>query len=111
MPRVRFTVRRMMILVAVVALPLALAHWMQRRAAAFNARRNFHGPRWTLTVVQPRGEDGRANGPLYMSENGSTPVGGLRGRWELWNYQMYLKYERAARSPWLPVEPDPPEPE
>jgi hypothetical protein len=28
----------------------------------------------------------------------------------IWNEQMRQKYHRAARSPWLPVEPDPPEP-
>lgn len=28
-----------------------------------------------------------------------------------WHYPMQLKYERAARSPWLPVAPDPPRPE
>jgi hypothetical protein len=28
-----------------------------------------------------------------------------------WASRMAAKYERAARYPWLPVEPDPPEPE
>jgi hypothetical protein len=28
-----------------------------------------------------------------------------------WHEVMNAKYERAARYPWLPVEPDPPEPE
>jgi hypothetical protein len=27
-----------------------------------------------------------------------------------WHERMRLKYENAARYPWLPVEPDPPEP-
>jgi hypothetical protein len=27
-----------------------------------------------------------------------------------WNEQMRQKYQRAARYPWRPVEPDPPEP-
>ena len=28
----------------------------------------------------------------------------------LYDRRMKLKYEAAARNPWLPVEPDPPEP-
>jgi hypothetical protein len=28
-----------------------------------------------------------------------------------WNRKLAVKYERAARYPWLPVAPDPPEPE
>jgi uncharacterized protein YdaU (DUF1376 family) len=27
-----------------------------------------------------------------------------------WNDRMKRKYEQAARAPWLPVEPDPPQP-
>jgi hypothetical protein len=28
-----------------------------------------------------------------------------------WHARMSMKYQTAARYPWLPVEPDPPEPE
>jgi hypothetical protein len=28
-----------------------------------------------------------------------------------WNWSMFVKYEQAAHSPWLPVAPDPPEPD
>lgn len=28
-----------------------------------------------------------------------------------WHFKMYAKYDQAARYPWLPVAPDPPEPE
>ena len=31
-------------------------------------------------------------------------------RWDFWRISMLAKYERAARYPWLPVEPDPPAP-
>jgi hypothetical protein len=109
-PRVRFTMRLMMVAAAVVGTVLGLAHWFESRAAWLRARRDFHSDRWTLTIVEPRGEDGRVTGPLQVTEYGGRPVDGLRARRELWNYRMFKKYIKAAENPWLPVEPDPPEP-
>jgi hypothetical protein len=111
LPRPRLTMRLMMVAVAVVGMILGLAHWFESRAAWLCARRDFHLARWSLTIVQPRGEDGRVTGPLQVTEYGGRPVDGLRARRELWNYQMFQKYEHSARYPWLPVEPDPPEPQ
>jgi hypothetical protein len=111
LPRVRITVQRLMVAVAVMGMVLSLAHWFESRAAWLRACRDFHAGRWSLTIVQPRGEDGRISGPLQVTEYGGRPVGGLRARRELWNYQMFQKYKQAAEHPWLPVEPDPPEPE
>lgn len=45
-----------------------------------------------------------------MTAMGLTPVGDYPGRIK-WRTEMMRKYERAARYPWLPVTPDPPEPE
>jgi hypothetical protein len=41
------------------------------------------------------------------------PVGMEDKHWHLidWHASMVRKYDHAARYPWLPVEPDPPEPE
>jgi hypothetical protein len=40
------------------------------------------------------------------------PLGMDDKRWRLfqWHLSIARTYERAARHPWLPVEPDPPEP-
>jgi hypothetical protein len=46
LPRVRFTVRRMMAAVAAVAILLGLLGWMHRRARLFRDRSDFHRWHW-----------------------------------------------------------------
>jgi hypothetical protein len=111
LPRVRFTVRRMMVGVAIAGMVLGLTHWFESRDAWLRARRDFHWAQWTLPIMESRGEDGRVVGPLQVTEDDGSPVDGLRARRELWNYRMFKKYMKAARYPWLPVAPDPPEPQ
>ena len=94
LPRVQFTVRGMMIGVAVVGIVLMIP--IER----------YH--RFRKTAAHYRSEFERF---LYI-----TPYEHFMSFSELdnrrleWLYVMSIKYERAARYPWLPVEPDPPEP-
>lgn len=95
MPRVRFTVRRMMVPVAVVALALGMCIWdhrMRRVSVAYELRglsyRKRSGPRPRFPALIPP--------PLSARER--------------WDAEMAEKYRRAARYPWLPVAPDPPYP-
>ncbi len=87
-PRVRFTLRRMMIAVAIVAILLGLAEMTRRRRAAF--REKSTAIRWSEYV------EGHGKRRPEIAEH---------------YRRMAEKYERAARYPWLPVAPDPPEPE
>ncbi len=87
--RPRFTVRRMMILVAATGLALGSWAWMARRSAAFQARAAAHSGR-VREVEMPC----RVNQPLREHHDA-----------------LVRKYTFAARHPWLPVSPDPPEPE
>jgi hypothetical protein len=88
LPRVRFTVRRLMVAVAVVGFALAsltLSANYSRRADYFASLQ----PEWVSW------------------QSGSHS---FRAKWDYW-VEMEHKYRRAARYPWLPVAPDPPEPE
>jgi hypothetical protein len=87
-PQVRFTVRRMLVAVAVVATVLGLLMWVDRRAREFRDRRDFHRVRWSAIDEGFEVEDAPAAYHRAMAE----------------------KYRRAAERPWLPVEPDPPVP-
>jgi hypothetical protein len=102
LPRTRFTIRRMMVVVAVFALLLG-AVAIVRRQAHLQRLADYHAKMaWQLqsshgTVIRPNGAF--VHVPL-------TPQ-----RLADYHEDLARKYERAARYPWLPVEPDPPEPE
>ena len=49
---------------------------------------------------------GRVSFDAFEDDGRSEPPSRNR-----WHYAMWLKYDHAARYPWLPVAPDPPAPE
>jgi hypothetical protein len=166
LPRFRFTVRGLMVVVAVAALLIFAGLWSSRmarmariyraeatrhtlmqttfaRAKVFQERRlaslesdaGRKKEAWAASVRReeeriqglPRDSKRRAAYEEVISENARIFEASQR-RWakfidmqssdlkhsdELIEYHTFLveKYERAARYPWLPVEPDPPEPE
>jgi len=98
-PHVRFTVRRLMVAVAIVA--VVIAAW--RRREHFRGWANEYGRRAAVPCTVPPFE------PEAIVA------------WEKWydrlmrrsryHSDLRLKYESASDHPWLPVAPDPPEPE
>src|SRR4051812_32035732 len=96
-PRVRFTVRRMMVAVAI----LALLSWVETRRTRFQ----------DLSAKYARLE---VTSSMF---HGSVPDGdylerrmkALAAR-RTYYAGLVRKYRRAERFPWLPVAPDPPEP-
>jgi hypothetical protein len=91
LPRVRFTVRRMMVAVAVVACIFwASLLIIERRG------------RFLIIVGSHRMPDAR-----FLRHRDADYV----LRLARWHDEMQAKYEFAAAHPWLPVAPDPPEPE
>lgn len=106
MPLPRFHLRTLMVVIVFIGLVMGAGIAVLRlddkargyRRKAMTYRQNvvsFRSVIWNLEKTAP--------GPHY----GRLPL--LRKRAD---YQAFLrdKYERAARSPWLPVLPDPPMP-
>jgi hypothetical protein len=92
MPRVRFTVRQLMIAAAVVAVLMAAEAWLQRRTAhlkRLSRMQSGEANRWELLLTESS-----VNGPLASAILDKVH----------WHDSMAARFERAARSPWLPVE-------
>lgn len=105
MPRVWFTVRRLMFAVAVVAVVIAAlrSRWIVCRSRADHYGRKeieINGFIWMTTA---------RNGSRYWKVSGKGPAE-LRREAKL-NGHMQDACERAVWRPWLPVPPDPPGPE
>jgi hypothetical protein len=107
------TTRRWMIVVAVVAVLIGVPLEMNRRSRRFARLALSHANvamehfSWILVFggdppplddVPPAGL-----GPARYLHRAKTLM--------LYHQALKRKYERATRLPWLPVEPDPPEPE
>jgi hypothetical protein len=98
--RPRFTVRRLMIAVAVVGLALATAI-MMRRSDEFRALAEEQADNEAASLEYA--DDARG-------EHGDQQRVARGEQMAVYHRALKIKYERAARYPWLPVAPDPPEP-
>ncbi len=90
LPRVRFTVRRMMVAVAAVACIFWASLLIERRR------------RFLIIIDSHRMPDAR----FLRYHDADYELRLIR-----WHDEMQAKYEFAAAHPWLPVAPDPPAPE
>jgi hypothetical protein len=97
LPRLRFTVRRMMVAVAVVALVLG-AVALGVRSGEFRNRARYHEVMAASPLL------GVKPAPPVFDPVRYTP------KWSAYHARLKRKYERAARRPWLFVAPDPPLP-
>jgi hypothetical protein len=93
----RMTMRRWMIAVVLAALILAAA----RLLLLSTAYRERAG-QYQLGLL--------GSTPMLMGPNGSHSLNRRPSAHDLWAERMAEKYLHASRFPWLPVEPDPPEP-
>jgi hypothetical protein len=106
MPRVRFPLGRMMFAVAILGVALGFVARRERflRLSVLHAHLNGE--------ILFENKHGRY-GP-YPGQEDALP--GHEREWDLdqrlagYHWMLHEKYERAARYPWLPVAPDPPEP-
>ena len=102
----RFRLRTLLIVVALVALalvPATLARRRQRFEALAHHHREAAGGPFAVSLISPAG---RAH--LYEL---AFRAGLLSPERRQWHRDLTVKYERAARYPWLLVAPDPPPPE
>jgi hypothetical protein len=123
------TTRRWMIAVAVVALPMG-GYSLKRLHDGFMDRARYHAEsatdcfeaennaqkyiEGTDSLLESIGEDGSAD-RFDVSRLKADRADMARNviEWKrlvAYHAAMARKYENAARHPWLPVEPDPPEP-
>lgn len=123
-PKPRFTVRRLMLLVAVVALGfggwgawvryramMALGEDYRRRAMYYSAFANFSGGELSEYEqgLAEKKKDPESN-PGWTLERFEKAAAGERRIFQ--HYQaMAKKYDQAALSPWIPIDPDPPFPQ
>jgi hypothetical protein len=112
LPRVRFTVRRMMLAVAIVALTLEGSIVWNRYTYCRNRTAML-----AAQVAYLRGFAAKAPSPKAVIRGfvielrpGTPPVqatGETIRDWTAYLETLARKAERESRRPWLPVEPDP----
>jgi hypothetical protein len=96
----RITIRRMMIVVALAGIALGL--WtIKRRQEEFRELAGRHG--YFAGMMGLDAWESREAGDHQRALN--------REEKQAIHQRLQIKYARAARYPWLPVEPDPPAPE
>jgi hypothetical protein len=95
LPRLRFTIRRMLMLVAVIGMVAAPLTIRERRRLRFEALSEVH----LAKMIQLNG-----NRPLFIRKlDDLSPL-------QVYHARLSAKYHRAASRPMVSVEPDPPEP-
>jgi hypothetical protein len=107
-PRVRFTVRRMMVAVAIMAVFFGAADGLRRRRESFGQQAKRFA----------RKASDEYNASMSVGRHATFGPSPLEMRISQAHYQLAdhysalkEKYERAASAPWLPVEPDPAAPD
>ena len=110
----RFRIRTLMIAVAVVGIPLG---WLTSRRSSFQRRSIEHFAALNEADRRKwmRYEALDADGPYtrmgyFEPASDSDPQVVRFDRLFFYHAELANKYQDAARYPWLPVAPDPPEP-
>jgi hypothetical protein len=96
LPRVRFTVRWLLLAVAIICLPLG---WISE--ALDKRREQYAGIADNYARQMAEIDRNAARNPGWLTREGYR-------RTRVWHEQRRQKWERAARNPWLPVVPDDP---
>jgi hypothetical protein len=100
LPRVRFTVRRMMVAVAVIAILIeGVSLW--QRAALYRWKVRHHAMMERSSVIAV------VEGPKAAD---NAELARLSEVWSTYHAAMKQKYEYAVTRPWIYVPPDPPQP-
>jgi hypothetical protein len=99
--RIRFKVHLLMVAVAIVAFAMAGAT-LVRRSNRFRALAKDQAEAEVMSLAYADDERGEGGAPQRVAR-GEQMADCHR--------KLRIKYQRAARYPWLPVEPDPPEPD
>lgn len=99
-----------MIAVAIISIVLGSAVKLKRRSTAFRHLSDYHRGQIRYVFCGPYDQNGEWIGQPSVFDQDMHSVTGVPRHKALWHVALSRKYERAARSPWFPVAPDPPEP-
>lgn len=106
--RMRFTVKRMMVAVAVVGTLLGVWAGLERPRDTLKRVAYSHKGRIIGLAIgrnPPWGVD------LFSLSPGGRRITPEERCWDEWHLDCYRKYMLASQRPWMPVEPGPPSPE
>ncbi len=105
-PRVRFKMRSMMVIVAVVALSIWAKFQVNARRTYFSQLvTHYYEKKYAFSTFAYSGP----GGAIMKERLKADEV--RRAKASVYYSNLIEKYERASRYPWLPVDPDPPKPE
>ncbi len=111
-PRIRFSVWRMMLAVAVLAivfgvirLSMVRQRYLEKAANHESFRARILSSNLEIAFWEARWRDQRLGKPAQYPWPAEPPYVPAIAKY---HDDMRIKYERAARFPWLPVAPDPP---
>jgi type II secretory pathway component PulJ len=109
-PRMRFTVRRMMVAVAIASMLLGLSVEISARLCQRALRLRAEADRHIAWLAR-RGLERAADCAYWHPSATDGPFERASEKSVLWHIQMAENYIFSAHSPWWPAPPDPPEPE
>jgi hypothetical protein len=95
-----------MVAVALAAITLGPVAYLYSRRERFRALAAIHASQVNGYKI----DDSRGFYPLFLGPDG-LPVSPRKGQQDLWHREMKWKYNQAVLRPWVPVPPDPPEPD
>ena len=106
-PRVRFTMRQMMVIVAVLAVVVGTIEGLRRRRGSFDRRAKMFAQKVGAAIMDEQSyrlshRSNRRDSPFYYDNRTSVAYDQLVEHYDA----MRVKYEQAAARPWLLVEPD-----
>jgi hypothetical protein len=111
LPRARFTMRRMMVAIALLGSSFGVLATIERRRASFERLGWYHRDQVISVLAGFPGADGNyLYEPTDVDQQGNT-VSDHQREIDRWHESLAQKYWTAARYPWLPVSPDPSAPD
>jgi hypothetical protein len=107
-PRVRFTMRKMMAIVAAVAVVVGTVEGLRRRCESFDRRAKMFAQKVGAAIMDEQSyrlsrRKNRRDSPFYYDNRTSVAYDQMVEHYDA----MRVKYEQAAARPWLFVEPHP----
>ncbi len=107
----RFTVRRLMLAVAVVAVILGVMGFLKRVRTNRLKLATYHlDQRGGALIESFHVDQNRTIDTYFKPKPGGEKMTDLEVRMFHWHDALAKKYKQTAETYWLPVEPDPPRP-